>query len=219
MGTGGALEAVDFQTENLPLPPELLRDKVAELLWRLAYSRGGAFDLLPMFIRTCSEHRIKTLHSLEAFDRVGSNSGIRMAEMRSGVHVVDRSGEVVFHSFFFKYASAAAASTWGSGVPVRCAMARQSSYSGINAAEPETFPRTAPHGVSTSIIMRSCTRRSAAYTRKPRVDVSANTICASFSWSSGLAMTRSSVPGRFFFIWMGERETSSAPSSINRSSA
>ena len=36
--------------------------------------------------------------------------------------------------------------------------------------------------------------------RRPSVEVSAKMICASRSRSSGLAITRSSVPGRFFFI-------------------
>src|SRR5579883_3042619 len=59
-----------------------------------------------------------------------------------------------------------------------------------------------------------------AFLHQPfRSEVSAKIICASLSWSSCRAITRSSVPGRFFFIWMGERETSSAPSSISRSKA
>jgi hypothetical protein len=44
------------------------------------------------------------LHAFEALDQVGHDGGVGVADMRRGVHVIDGSGEVVFHRDWFMYA-------------------------------------------------------------------------------------------------------------------
>src|SRR5581483_3712859 len=178
LGVGGALEPVDLQAQDFPLPAEFLRNEIGELLRRPAGGAGGALDLLAMLVGAGGEdYRLEALHALKALDRVGGDGRIGVADVRSSVDVVDRRGEVVFAHFgFVRYASCAAASTRGSGTPVRWAIALQSSNSGANVPCEEIFPRTRPYGVSTSTTLRGSMRRSAEWIRRPRVDVSAKII-------------------------------------------
>jgi hypothetical protein len=99
----GPLEVVDFEVQHLPLPSELGRYDVAEFQGSLALSLRGAFDVDAMLVATGGEHGLVTLHALKAFDEVGNDSRIGMADMRRGVDVIDRRGQVVFvHLEFFR---------------------------------------------------------------------------------------------------------------------
>src|SRR5579862_961984 len=159
---GGPLKPVDAQIQNPPLLPELLGDHVGIFLRRLTLRLRRSLDVDAVLVRAGFQDHVETLHLLQPFDRVRGNGRIRVPDVGRGVGVVDRRGQIIFHFRFFKYASLAAAITCGSGVPVRAAIARQSSYSGAKAPCPETFMRTFPNAVSTSTIRRSSTRRSAA---------------------------------------------------------
>jgi hypothetical protein len=100
---GGALKVVDPEVEHLPLPLEFGRDYVAKFLGSLARALRGAFDVYAMFVAAGGEHGIIALHALKPFDEVGHDGGIGVADMRRGVDVVYRSGQVVFiHFKFFK---------------------------------------------------------------------------------------------------------------------
>src|SRR4029077_10079722 len=101
-GIGSALEAVGLKTEQFPLPAELLRDDVCEFLRRFPGCGRGPLDLLAVLIGACGEdHGFVTLHALEALDGVGSDGGVSVADMRRGVDVIYRRGEVVFAHFGF----------------------------------------------------------------------------------------------------------------------
>ena len=102
IGAGGALEAVDMQTQCLPLTFEFGGDDVGKFTRRFARRRGGAFDLLPMLVRAGRENHVVALHLLEASDGVGGDGGVRVANMRRCIGVVDRCREIVFHFLFFK---------------------------------------------------------------------------------------------------------------------
>ncbi len=93
---------VVLQTEGVPLLLELVGDACHKLFRSLAGGLGGAFHFLAMLVGAGGERDLEALHALEALDRVGRNRGVRVADMRRGVHVIDRSGQVVFHFEFFK---------------------------------------------------------------------------------------------------------------------
>src|ERR1700685_320359 len=194
-----------------------LADKLGRHLGRVRQrirSRGlrGALHFEAVFIGARSEHhRIVALHFLEALDQIRGKRGVGGAQMRRRVVVIDRRGQVIFHSEIFKYARFASVRICLSGSPVFRARSRQSSYSGANEPSSEILIRTLPCGVSTFVTLRLFTRRSAEEIRNPSVDVSSKITWASVSRSSGRAITRSRVPGRLFFISTDVNVTSSAP--------
>ena len=65
---------------------------------------GGALHLLAVLVGAGGEHGVEALHALEALDGVGGKRGVGVPDVRRGVDVIDRRGEVVFHCCFFKYA-------------------------------------------------------------------------------------------------------------------
>ena len=76
---------------------EFVGDEVGELLRRFVGGGGGALDLLAVLVGAGGEdHRLVTLHALQALDRVGGDGGVGVADVGSGVDVIDRRGEVVF---------------------------------------------------------------------------------------------------------------------------
>ena len=70
----------------------------------LAGGLGGALDLLAVLVGAGGQHGVVALHALEARDGLGGDGGVRVPDVRRGVHVVDGSGEVVFHLVSFRYA-------------------------------------------------------------------------------------------------------------------
>src|SRR5579864_1691677 len=149
-----------LQAERVPLLAKFGGDGGGKFFRGLASGLGGSLYFLSVLVGSSSQHHVEALHALEALDRVGGDGGIRMADVRRGVDVVDRSGQVVFHRLFFRYAKLASAMMSLSAMPVERASARQSSYSGAKDFS-ETLTRTLPCGVSTSTQRRAATMRSA----------------------------------------------------------
>ncbi len=85
------------RTEHLPLALEFGGDGVGEFARRLAGALGGPLYVDAMLVGAGGEHGVVTLHAFEALDQVGDDSGVRVADVRRGIHVVDGSGEIVFH--------------------------------------------------------------------------------------------------------------------------
>ena len=107
-----------------------------------------------------------------------------------------------------------AAYTSLSGTPFSRAARAQSSYSGVTISNPSRrprFARTGPHGVYTVTPSRVNFDRCAVVRRTPNVPVSRNRIVSNTVSALSEASTLNSTPGRFFFIWIGVANTSSAP--------
>ena len=102
LGGGGALETVDAEAQDFPLALEFGGNDVGEFLRRFAGGCGGALDLLAVLIGAGGEHNVVTLHALPALNGIGGDGGVGVADVRRGVHVIDRSGEVIFHFLTFK---------------------------------------------------------------------------------------------------------------------
>ena len=77
---------------------------VGELLRRFSRGFGGALDLLAVLVGAGEHHGVVALHALEARDGLGGHGGVRVPDVRRGIDVVDRSGQVVFHLVRFRYA-------------------------------------------------------------------------------------------------------------------
>ena len=100
---GGALEVIDLQTQHLPLSLELGGDDVAEFLGRLAGALGGALHIDAVLVAAGGEHRMVALHGLKPLNEIRHDGGVGVANVRRGIDVVDRSGEVIFgHLEFFR---------------------------------------------------------------------------------------------------------------------
>ncbi len=86
------------EAEQFPLPLEFVRDDVGRTPCGVLPARfGGALDFLAVLVGAGGEDGVVALHALEALDGVGGDGGVGVADVRRGVDVVDRSGEVVFH--------------------------------------------------------------------------------------------------------------------------
>src|ERR1700722_11122410 len=95
---GGALEAIDMQAEDLPLLPELLRNSVGIFPRSFSLADGGALAIDAVFVGAGGENRAVSLHVFQRANGVGGNGRIRVADVRSGVGVIDRRGQVIiFH--------------------------------------------------------------------------------------------------------------------------
>src|SRR5205807_2589757 len=116
--------------EFLPLRAEFGGDGVGELLRRFPRGFSGALHLLAVLIGAGEHHGVVALHAFETRDGLGGHGGVRMPDVRSGIHVVQRSRQVVFHLVNFRYAKLASAMMCLSATPVCAARRRQSSYSG-----------------------------------------------------------------------------------------
>jgi hypothetical protein len=99
IGAGGALEVIDAETHQFPLPLELGGDDIAEGVWGLAGTFGGALDVHPVLVRAGGQHGIVALHALEALHHVGDHGGVGVTDVRRGIHVVDGGCEVILHVF------------------------------------------------------------------------------------------------------------------------
>ena len=104
------------------------------LLGGLALGLSGVGDLGAVFVGPRGHQDLISLHAFEPPYGVGRNSGIGVPDMRGRIHVVNGSGQIVFHQTFFRYAQLAAVSISCNGIPFSRANFRQSSYSGGKSA-------------------------------------------------------------------------------------
>src|ERR1700680_3547446 len=75
---------------------EFLGNCVGVGLRRFACGFGGALDVDTMLVGAGGEDRVEALHPLEASDGIGGDGGVGVADVRRGVGVRDRGGQVVF---------------------------------------------------------------------------------------------------------------------------
>src|SRR5476649_2177185 len=101
---GGADGPVDADVEPFPLGAEFGRDYVREFLRRFAGGLGGALHLLAVLVGAGEHHGVIALHAFEAGYGLGGHGGVRVPDVGRGIHVIQRSGEVVFHRDSFRYA-------------------------------------------------------------------------------------------------------------------
>jgi hypothetical protein len=94
---GGALEIVDIEAERLPLVFEFAGNHVAEFLGRFPGAPGGSLHVDAMLVGTGGEHGVEAPHALKALDRIRRDGGVGVADVRSGIDVVDGGRQVVFH--------------------------------------------------------------------------------------------------------------------------
>ena len=98
IGIGGADEAVVLYAELGPEVAEHAGNVVHEGLRRHAGGRGGLDDLVPVFIGAGLHAGVFAEHAVEALEGVGHDGGVRMAQMRAGVDIVDgRCDVIAFH--------------------------------------------------------------------------------------------------------------------------
>ncbi len=101
-GIGSAYPAVHFQAEDIPLAAKFVGDARGVVFGGEARLLRGALHILAVLVGAGEHVRLVALHVLEAPDHVGGHGGIGVAYVRRGIHVIERSGEVVFHFEFFK---------------------------------------------------------------------------------------------------------------------
>jgi len=94
LGAGGADVVVVGDAHALPEILEGLRDLVGELLRRDAGGGGGALDLLAVLIGAGEEEGVVTEQAVAAGEYVRNDGGVRVADVRARVDVIDRGGDV-----------------------------------------------------------------------------------------------------------------------------
>src|SRR5215467_13756273 len=87
---GSAYEIVVGDAHPVKKPAEFGGDRVSELLRRLARGVGGTFDLLPMLVCTGEQKRVVAEHALTTGHGIAHQRGVRMPDVRTRVHVIDR---------------------------------------------------------------------------------------------------------------------------------
>ena len=105
------------------------------------------------------------------------------------------------------------------GRPARTATRAQSSCSGLKVGgrpsiQP-SFPFTGPNRVATSVACRRSLCRLTGYLRTPSVVVSRKRISSMSPILGSSQITETMTPGRFFFIWTGVTNASSAPAAMS----
>ena len=107
---GGADRAVHADVQLFPLLAEFGRDQYRRTLAAiLPVASAARSTFWPCSSVPREHHRVEALHALEARDGFGGHGGVSVADMRRGIHVIERSGEVVFHRELFRYAKLASA--------------------------------------------------------------------------------------------------------------
>ena len=96
-GVGGTEEVIVLKTEGIPLLLKFGRDSGGELLGSFAGSPGGTLHFLAVLVGSRGEHHFEPLHALEACDGLGGHGRIRVPDVGGRIHVVQGSGQVVFH--------------------------------------------------------------------------------------------------------------------------
>ena len=79
--------------EKIPHVAESRLHGVAPFLRRHALRGGRVGDLLAMLVHAGDERHVVAIHALVARDGVGCDGGVRRAQMRCGIHVINRCGE------------------------------------------------------------------------------------------------------------------------------
>ena len=76
---------------------------------RFSLRLGGAFNVDAVLVGAGGEDGVESLHVFQRADGIGGDGGVGVADVRSGVGVVDRGGQVVFvHQTYFYLGRAAA---------------------------------------------------------------------------------------------------------------
>jgi hypothetical protein len=92
---GGPDEAVQLQVEELRHVPEVLADRVDELLRVDATTCGRELDLLPVLVRSGLEEDLPSRQAHVPGQHVGGDARVGVADVRLVVHVVDRGRDLV----------------------------------------------------------------------------------------------------------------------------
>ena len=93
-GLSRADEVVVGESEAIPLGSKFGGNLVGKVLRRAASQPGGALDFLPVLVGAGQEPGIYAQGSLAASDCVAHDGRIRMAQVRTRIHVVNGRGEV-----------------------------------------------------------------------------------------------------------------------------
>ncbi len=95
---GRADEVVVRDAHPLPEVAELGRNLIGVLLRSFAGGLRGAFDLLAVLIGAREEERVGAQQPLPPRNRIAGDRGVGVADVRPGVHVVNRSRNVELSS-------------------------------------------------------------------------------------------------------------------------
>ena len=96
----GTDKTVVADPETVPERAILCGDRIGPLLGILARSGRRALDLLSMLIGAGEEERVRSEHSLTARNYITHDRGVRMPDVRTGIHVINRSSDVKLRAFF-----------------------------------------------------------------------------------------------------------------------
>ena len=78
----------------VPQAAELAGNGSGKFLWRLSRLPRRALDLLPVFVRPGKKPGLKAQGSLAPRDGVGHQRGVRVTDVRPGIHIIDRGSDV-----------------------------------------------------------------------------------------------------------------------------
>src|SRR6185312_5532903 len=93
---GSAYEFVIRDSKRLPLPHKFVRDRGRVFFRAFADGPCGAFHILAMFVSSGRKnYGAVSLLDLETLDQVRGKRAVCRADVRRGVHIVDRSREIV----------------------------------------------------------------------------------------------------------------------------
>src|SRR5437868_1417626 len=91
---GGPNKVIVRQAHAIPQHPELIRNFVGKLLWRLVGSLGGSFNFLAVFVGPGQKKGIVSEHAVATRDRVAGDRRVRVPDVRPRIHVVNRGRNV-----------------------------------------------------------------------------------------------------------------------------
>ena len=92
---GGAHEIGVGDVEQVPHVAERRLHGIAPGLRGHALRLGGIGHFLAMLVHARDERHVVAVHALVARDGIGGDGGVGRAQMRLGVHVINRRGERV----------------------------------------------------------------------------------------------------------------------------
>ena len=91
---GGADEIIVRDSHPLPELAEFQRNLIGILLRSLAGGLRGALNLLAVLVGAGKKKSVRTQQTLPSRNRVASDGGVSMADVRPSVHVVNRGCDV-----------------------------------------------------------------------------------------------------------------------------
>src|SRR5262249_38745789 len=121
LGGRRAYEPVSRDAQLVPVHAELGGHHGREIIRCKTDLGGGTLDINSVLARPGGQPAIVSLHPPEPPDGVASDGRVGVSDMRRAVGVVDRSGEIVFHSACFQYARWTSASPCFNGLPASAA--------------------------------------------------------------------------------------------------